>query len=127
MAGAPGAGIGTPSQHLRRIALTGSPRGNRPPGRYTLIDGHHRVARARCEGERSVPAHRVRCPEHVAFLISVRAYETYVEYWNDKLDEALSASPLGTTSRRSALRELGEPIWLVLCVYRLLRMRTTPD
>lgn len=64
------------------------------PGRYNLIDGHHRVAKARREGMCSVPAHRVRCPEHVAFLTSVRAYETYVEYWNGKLDEASSAPPV---------------------------------
>ena len=57
------------------------------PGRYNLIDGHHRVAKARREKVRRLPAHRVRCPEHVAFLTSTRAYETYVEYWNSKLDD----------------------------------------
>ena len=34
----------------------------------------------------SIPAYRIRCPEHVAFLTSTRAYETFVEYWNSKVD-----------------------------------------
>jgi hypothetical protein len=37
---------------------------------------------------RSIPAYRIRCPEHVAFLTSIRAYEAYVEYWNSKADDA---------------------------------------
>ena len=57
------------------------------PDRYNLIDGHHRVAKARREEVPRLPAHRVRCPEHVAFLTSTGAYETYVEYWNSKLDD----------------------------------------
>jgi len=37
------------------------------PGRYNLIDGHHRVAKARREGVPSIPAYRIRCPEHMPF------------------------------------------------------------
>jgi hypothetical protein len=55
------------------------------PGLFNLIDGHHRVAKARREGRRTLPAHRVVCPHHVPFLTSTRAYERYVEYWNEKL------------------------------------------
>lgn len=32
------------------------------PGRFNLIDGHHRVAKARGEGVATLPAHRVACP-----------------------------------------------------------------
>lgn len=55
------------------------------PELFNLIDGHHRVAKARREGVRTLPAHRVACPYHVPFLTSTRAYELYVEYWNGKL------------------------------------------
>jgi len=65
------------------------------PGRYNLIDGHHRVAKARRECVPSIPAYRICCPEHVTFLTSTRAYETYVEYWNSRVDE-----DLGTPRRR---------------------------
>lgn len=63
------------------------------PGQYNLIDGHHRTARALREGIESIPAYRVPCPEHVAFLTSMRAYVTYVEYWNSKVDDLIGARP----------------------------------
>jgi|SRR5581483_7484795 len=56
-------------------------------GRYNLIDGHHRVAKARRERVTCIPAYRIHCPEHVAFLTSKRAYEAYVQYWNSKVDD----------------------------------------
>ncbi len=58
------------------------------PRGYSLIDGHHRVAKARRLGVPSIGAFRIPCPEHVPFLTSVRAYEAYVEYWNSKVDDA---------------------------------------
>ncbi len=70
------------------------------PGRYNLIDGHHRVAKARREGVPSIRAYRIRCAEHVAFLTSARAYERYIEYWNSKVDDALGTSPRGRRIRR---------------------------
>jgi hypothetical protein len=56
------------------------------PGLFNLIDGHHRVAKARREGIGTLPARRVACPHHVQFLTSTRAYQQYVEYWNEKLE-----------------------------------------
>lgn len=55
------------------------------PARFSLIDGHHRVAKARRMMATTIIAFRVRCPDHVSFLTSANAYETYVEYWNSKL------------------------------------------
>jgi hypothetical protein len=63
------------------------------PNRHNVIDGHHRVGRARCEGLQSLPCRRIRCPVHVAFLTSTIAYERYVEYWNSKLDSPQAQSP----------------------------------
>lgn len=63
------------------------------PGRYNLIDGHHRIAKARLGGVTNIFAYRVRCPEHVAFLTSARAYKSYVEYWNSKVDDACGTPP----------------------------------
>lgn len=57
------------------------------PGRFNLIDGQHRVARARQMGLVRIAAYRVLSPDHVAFLTSVQAYESYVRYWNSKLSE----------------------------------------
>jgi len=52
---------------------------------FSLIDGHHRVAKARRMLSSTITAHRVRCPDHVNFLTSANAYEKYLEYWNSKL------------------------------------------
>lgn len=57
------------------------------PGHYNVIDGQHRVARARRAGMRAVPARRIRCPHHVRFLTSTAAYRKYVVYWNSKVDD----------------------------------------
>lgn len=69
------------------------------PGRYNLIDGHHRVAKARREGVTWIPAYRIHCPEHVAFLTTKRAYEAYVHYWNSKVDEVSANNSLHQRTR----------------------------
>jgi len=99
----PGAGNGARLNELTILAADLS----RPvilaeiaPGRYNLIDGHHRVAKARREGVPNIRAYRIRCPEHVAFLTSARAYETYIEYWNSKVEDALGIFPRRRRTRR---------------------------
>jgi len=59
------------------------------PGSFTVIDGNHRVERARREGKNSLPGYRARPEIHVRFLTSVKAYLSYVEYWNGKLNDSL--------------------------------------
>ena len=66
------------------------------PGRFNVIDGNHRLARARRDGVQTVPARRVFCPNHVPFLTSEWAYEKYVDYWNSKLEDL----PLRKTTRK---------------------------
>ena len=61
------------------------------PGRFNVIDGNHRLARARRESVQMIPARRVLCPDHVPFLISDWAYEKYVEYWNSKFEDMTPA------------------------------------
>jgi hypothetical protein len=77
------------------------------PGRYNLIDGNHRVAKARRNGVPRIPAFRIPCPEHVAFLTSTRAYEKYVEYWNSKVDDILGTRdrprPVGAVRRGGSI------------------------
>jgi hypothetical protein len=57
------------------------------PGRYNLIDGHHRIAKARRDGMPTVHVRRIACPRHVPFLTTIEAYEKYVDYWNSKVKE----------------------------------------
>ena len=55
------------------------------PGRYTLIDGHHRIEKARRMGINSVRAYKLSVEQHMRFLTSKEAYAAYVGYWNSKL------------------------------------------
>jgi hypothetical protein len=55
------------------------------PDRYNLIDGHHRMEKARRMKVKDMPAYRLNVGQHISFLTSESSYLTYVEYWNDKL------------------------------------------
>jgi hypothetical protein len=55
------------------------------PGIYNLIDGNHRMEKARRMGIKSLPAYKLNVDQHILFLTSTKAYVTYVEYWNSKV------------------------------------------
>lgn len=55
------------------------------PDRYNLIDGHHRLEKARKRGMEFVPAFRVAPEQHMAFLITCAGYTAYIDYWNQKV------------------------------------------
>ncbi len=55
------------------------------PGHYNLIDGNHRVEKARRMGIKNVPAYKLNVDQHLKFLINKEGYVAYVEYWNSKL------------------------------------------
>jgi hypothetical protein len=73
------------------------------PGLYNVIDGNHRLTKARREAARTILARRIRCPQHVSFLTSMTAYEAYVEYWNSKVG-ALQSYPTRTRRRKRTLQ-----------------------
>jgi len=55
------------------------------PEQYNLIDGHHRMEKARRTGVKSILAYKLNVEQHMKFLTSKKAYLIYVEYWNSKL------------------------------------------
>ncbi|MBM4148323.1 MAG: hypothetical protein FJ224_04700 [Lentisphaerae bacterium] len=55
------------------------------PGRFNLIDGHHRLVKARRSGVSTLHAHKLTAAQHLPFLTSKKAYLAYVEYWNGKV------------------------------------------
>lgn len=57
------------------------------PGRYDLIDGNHRMQKAKESGVSALQAYKVPMVDHVRFLTSTKAYTAYVDYWNGKLAE----------------------------------------
>ncbi len=55
------------------------------PGRYNLIDGNHRMEKARRMGVKTLVAYKLNVEQHVQFLTSKKAYLAFIEYWNSKL------------------------------------------
>jgi len=55
------------------------------PGHYNLIDGNHRIEKARRTGIQSIQAYKLNVKQHMRFLTSKKAYAAYIEYWNNKL------------------------------------------
>ena len=55
------------------------------PGRYNLIDGNHRMEKARIMGLICIKAFKVNVDQHIQFLTDKDAYFKYVEYWNSKI------------------------------------------
>ena len=56
------------------------------PGYFNLIDGNHRMEKARRAGLNNILAYKLNVEQHINFLTSKRAYVAYVEYWNSKLE-----------------------------------------
>jgi len=55
------------------------------PGRYNLIDGNHRMEKARIEGSTCIKAIKVNVDQHIRFLTDKDSYFKYVNYWNGKI------------------------------------------
>ena len=55
------------------------------PGKYNLIDGNHRMEKARRLGVKTMSAFKLTVEQHIIFLTTEKAYLAYVEYWNSKL------------------------------------------
>lgn len=55
------------------------------PEFFRLIDGNHRVAKARHQGIAELPAYYLTPEQHRQFFTSEDMDKRYVDYWNDKL------------------------------------------
>ena len=55
------------------------------PGKYNLVDGNHRMEKARRMGIRNIQAYKLNVEQHLRFLTAKTAYFAYNEYWNSKL------------------------------------------
>ena len=55
------------------------------PGHYNLIDGNHRMEKARKMRTKSIFAYKLNVKQHLQFLTEKKAYLAYIEYWNRKV------------------------------------------
>lgn len=58
------------------------------PGRFNVIDGNHRMEKARRLGIEQLMAFRLGPDQHMQFLTTEKGYLAYIDYWNDKLKTA---------------------------------------
>jgi hypothetical protein len=58
------------------------------PDRYNVIDGNHRMEKARRLGIEKVMAYKLSPEHHLQFLTTDKGYLAYVEYWNSKLKDS---------------------------------------
>ena len=59
------------------------------PDRYNVIDGNHRIEKARRLGMETILAYRLGPEHHMQFLTTSEGYRAYVEYWNGKLKDEM--------------------------------------
>jgi ParB-like nuclease domain len=57
------------------------------PGGYNVIDGNHRLEKAYRIGMEYISAYVLKPEQHMPFLTSLKAYHTYIEYWNSKITQ----------------------------------------
>jgi hypothetical protein len=57
------------------------------PGAYNIIDGYHRLEKARRVGIDELEAYFLSPYQHMAFITTQKAYEAYIQYWNSKLED----------------------------------------
>jgi ParB-like nuclease domain len=67
------------------------------PGRFNVIDGNHRMEKARRLGMEKIPAYKLGPEQHLRFLTTEKGYLAYIEYWNGKLKEVTKNSPIKST------------------------------
>jgi hypothetical protein len=56
------------------------------PNQYNLIDGNHRVEKAKRNNITAITCYQLNVTQHISFLTSKEAYTSYVEYWNGKIE-----------------------------------------
>jgi hypothetical protein len=63
------------------------------PGSLTLIDGNHRMEKARKNGIASLPCYRLPAHIHTLFLTTRSGYDSFIAYWNEKIEQITQDIP----------------------------------
>jgi len=71
-----------PSVDLNKTVLQAEIRA----GTYNIIDGNHRMEKARREGVEWIDSYKIKGEQLVPYFIKKKGYEAFVEYWNSKLE-----------------------------------------
>jgi len=56
------------------------------PGIYNVIDGHHRLEKFFRNSEKTIDSYKLNVFQHLQFLTTEKAYNAFIDYWNDKIN-----------------------------------------
>jgi hypothetical protein len=59
------------------------------PGRYNIIDGHHRIEKAFRTNIALIPAYKLKMEQLINYFIDILGYKAFVDYWNSKLKDSV--------------------------------------
>lgn len=76
------------------------------PGRYNVIDGNHRMEKARRLGLETVMAYKLEPKQHLQFLTTSQGYSAYIAYWNEKLRDVIRMEKRSVASGLKSQKEL---------------------
>ena len=54
------------------------------PGRYVIIDGNHRLEKARRNQAGFIPSYKIRAVQLVDYFTEERGYLAFINFWNEK-------------------------------------------
>ncbi len=57
----------------------------RKPGAFTVVDGHHRMAKARRDGVENIKAYKISGKDFISFFTTLESYEKFLWDWNEDL------------------------------------------
>lgn len=99
------------------------------PDSFNLIDGHHRIAKAKAAKKATLPAFFIPADEAFRYLSSEDEYAKFVYYWNTKVEDACGrpfyrgSFYITPTARKQRMMD-GTFIWneLLLCLQESRRI-----
>ncbi len=57
------------------------------PGKYNIIDGHHRLEKAHRENVEYIKSYKLKGEQLIDYFIDLRGYQSFVSYWNAKIHD----------------------------------------
>lgn len=57
------------------------------PGRFNIIDGNHRMEKARRDHIDFVESYKLRGEQLVDYFIDLKGYQSFISYWNSKIED----------------------------------------
>lgn len=57
------------------------------PNKFEIIDGNHRFEKAFRNGQKTISSYKLYVEDLIPYFYDKKGYETFVKYWNEKVDD----------------------------------------